>query len=219
VVPTRPKIYHIVHLDRLPSIVAAGQLWSDTEVVRLKSQGTGIGMTSIKQRRLTELLLNSHPDLHVGECVPFYFCPRSIMLYLLYRGNDSELDYKAGQEPIIHLEADLYAATSWADNVGNQRWAFTLSNAGARYFEDRSNLAQLHEIDWNAVQTNKWSGNGVSSSIKEGKQAEFLMEMSFPWHLIERIGVYSNPIYQQVANMLPINGHRPHIEILREWYY
>ena len=32
--PRHPKIYHIVHVDRLPSIVADGCLWCDAEVVR-----------------------------------------------------------------------------------------------------------------------------------------------------------------------------------------
>jgi|GEM_PF-3518493 len=71
VVPPQPKIYHIAHADRLPSIVADGFLWCDAEVVRRAPLGTTIGMNSIKSRRLNELRLNSHPDLHVGDCVPF----------------------------------------------------------------------------------------------------------------------------------------------------
>ncbi|WP_205620247.1 DarT ssDNA thymidine ADP-ribosyltransferase family protein [Salinivibrio socompensis] len=64
-------------------------------------------MNTIKQRRLTELTLDSHPDLYVGQCVPFYFCPRSIMLYVIHRADSDELTYKGGQGPIIHLQADL----------------------------------------------------------------------------------------------------------------
>src|SRR5690625_4449684 len=67
----------------------------------------------------------------------------------------------------------------------------TLSNAGAYYFEDRADLAQLDAINWDAVQTNRWAGNGISRSVKEGKQAEFLIERSFPWELVTRIGVRS----------------------------
>lgn len=217
-VPAQPKLYHIVHVDRLPSIIADGCLWCDAEIVRRAPPGTTIGMNGIKQRRLNELVLTSHPGLHVGDCVPFYFCPRSIMLYLIYQGNHPELSYRAGQGPIIHLQADLHASVAWAVS-NNQRWAFTLSNAGAYYFEDRSDLSQLNEINWKAVQTNRWSGNGISPLIKEGKQAEFLIENSFPWHLVERIGVHSRVTYQQAANALPAGGHRPQVEIKPEWYY
>jgi len=210
--PAQPKVFHIVHADRLPSIVADGCLWCDAEVARRAPPGTTIGMSSIKQRRLAELTLNSHPALHVGDCVPFYFCPRSVMLYLIYQANHPELTYRGGQGPIIHLEADLGKVVEWANNDG-RRWAFTLSNAGSRFFEDRCNLDKLSEIDWDAVEARNWR------SCKEGKQAEFLIEMSFPWHLVERIGVHSQAIYQQVAHALPSSGHRPPVEIRADWYY
>ena len=215
--PAAPKIYHIAHVDRLISMVAAGELWCDATIIQKAPLGTTIGMSSIKQRRLT-LPLTSHPSLKVGQCVPFYFCPRSIMLYLLHRGNHVEITYKGGQGPIVHLECDLFEAIKWAELVG-RRWAFTLSNAGARYFEDRANISALDEINWDAVSTNQWSGYGVSSSVKEGKQAEFLVEQCFPWHLVRRIGVLSPATVQAVSQSIPNGAHRPTIEIKRDWYY
>ncbi|WP_425508010.1 DUF4433 domain-containing protein [Tahibacter caeni] len=101
----------------------------------------------------------------------------------------------------------------------NRRWAFTLSNAGARYFEDRANLSQLNELNWGAIQTHRWSGNGIDPSIKEGKQAEFLIEQEFPWHLIERIGVRSRTTYQRAMDILSLQEHRPKVEIKPDWYY
>ncbi len=210
--PARPKLYHIAHVDRLPSIVADQCLWCDREVARRAPPGTTIGMSGIKQRRLDELRLTSHPALFVGDCVPFYFCPRSVMLYLIHQGNHPELGYRGGQGPIVHFEADLHAVVAWA-GAQARRWAFTLSNAGARYFEDRSDLGQLGEIDWNAVQARDWR------QCKDGKQAEFLLEMSFPWHLVERIGVQSRATYTSAVNALPPRGHRPPVEIRPEWYY
>lgn len=210
-VPAQPKIFHICHVDRLASIVAAGGLLSDAAVVQAAVPGTVIGMNHIKQRRLQELRLNSHPGLYVGQCVPFYFCPRSVMLYLIHRQN-ADLAYKGGQGPIIHLEADLHATVAWA-NAQPRRWAFTLSNAGSRYFEDRADLARLGDVDWDAVAARNWS------ACREAKQAEFLLEHSFPWHLVERIGVLSQPIATQVAQTLPVGGHRPPVQILPAWYY
>ena len=217
--PTQPKIYHICHVDRLPSIIGDGWLWSNSEIARRAPAGTTIGMTEIKQRRLQELSLASHPELHVGECVPFYFCPRSVMLYLIYQGNHPELTYRGGQTPIIHLEADLKAAVAWADAESRRWWAFTLSNAGAYYCEDRADLTQLGEINWDAVAARRWGGRGIAEEIKEGKQAEFLVEHAFPWHLVERIGVYWPATYAEALRALPPEGHRPAVEIQRDWYY
>ena len=168
-------------------------------------------MNNIKQRRL-RLPLSSHPALHVGDCVPFYFCPRSVMLYVLYMGNLPELNYHGGQGPIVHLEADLRRTVAWAKKQG-LRWAFTTSNAGSRFFDDYSDLAQLDKIDWNAVQARDWR------KCKDDKQAEFLIEQRFPWELVSRIGVQSMPICRQVRAVLESTAHKPPVEIRREWYY
>ena len=212
--PSRPKIYHIVHVDRLKSIAADKYLWCDAEINQRDTTGTIIGMSSIKRRRLEELYLDSHPGLYVGACVPFYFCPRSVMLYILSKGNHPELDYCDGLEPIVHLVADFYDSVSWA-NKNQKRWAFTLSNAGSYYFEDRCDLAAIDEIDWNAVQSNQWT----APSLKEGKQAEFLMEYCFPWSLIEDIGVCSPHMQRVVTGELPQSGSRPRIHVRPDWYY
>ena len=95
-IPDNPKIYHIVHVDKLPEILTTGGLLCDAEVLRQHAEGTTIGMSHIKSRRLNELILSSFPDLHIGDCVPFYFCPRSIMLYLISRGNHPDLGYTDG---------------------------------------------------------------------------------------------------------------------------
>jgi hypothetical protein len=208
-VPAQPLSCHV---DRLASIIADGFLWSDAAMVQRQGVGTTIGMSNIKARRLNELSLSCHPGLHVGHCTPFYFCSRSVMLYLIYRRNE-ELAYKGGQEPIVHLEADLYATIAWAQQ-NNRRWAFTLSNAGAYYFEDIADVTRLGEVNWDAVQARQWAG-----TAKEGKQAEFLIEQSFPWHLVERIGVFSQGYVQHVSQAMQGAAHRPRIEIKREWYY
>lgn len=116
------------------------------------------------------------------------------------------------------ISKPLHAAIAWAQ-ANNRRWAFTLSNAGAYYFEDSSDLENLGEINWDAVKSRQWSGNGVSRLIKEGKQAEFLIEQAFPWHLVERIGVFSQSYVSPVSNAMQGAAHRPRIEIRREWYY
>ena len=134
------------------------------------------------------------------------------MLYLVHQANHPELDYRGGQGPIIHLQANLHTVVAWA-NKNSRRWVFTLSNAGANYFEDRKDLAKLQEIDWTAVQATNWQ------SCKEGKQAEFLLERRFPWRLVERIGVESKKIYRHVANTLAAGRYRPPIELRRDWYY
>lgn len=210
-VPANPQIFHIVHLDRLRSIASDGWLLSDSRVGG--KPGTTIGMTEIKKRRLTSGL-ESHPGLHVGDCVPFYFCPRSVMLYLLHKGNHPELTYRDGQDPIVHLRIDLNAAVAWAD-ANRHRWAFTLTNAGSNYFEDRADLGALAEINWDAVAATSWS----QRDYKEGKQAEFLIEGSMPWSLVATIGTRTEAVRDQVAERLRGASHTPRLIVRPDWYY
>jgi len=210
-VPRNPKIYHIVHVDRLPSIAKDGFLWCDAEISRSGRPGTTIGMGCIKERRLA-LGLSSHPDLYVGDCVPFYFCPRSVMLFLIHKSNHPELSYRGGQTPIVHLEADLRQTVAWAEEHA-QHWVFTDSNASTGYFNDYCDLSKLSEINWEAVRAHDWRQH------KEGKQAEFLIERQFPWELVSCIGAQSQKILTRVIAAIKVAEHRPDAKIRHEWYY
>jgi len=211
--PANPKIYHITHVDNLPSIVAEGCLVSDATMIARGGHAAAIGMSAIKQRRLG-LAVECHAGDHVGDYVPFYFCPRSVMLYLIYKGNHPDLTYRGGQEPIVHLEADLREVVNWA-NGADRRWAFSLTNAGARYSLFRRDLDRLDEIDWPAVVSTDFR----RAEVKEGKQAEFLLHGSFPWSLIRRIGVHSIGIAHGVDSAMRAAEHRPIIEVRSDWYY
>ena len=211
--PGRPKIYHITHVDNLPAIIAEGGLVSDAEIVARGGPARAIGMSKIKRRRLT-LPVGCHPGDRVGDYVPFYFCPRSVMLYVIHCANHPELTYRGGQGPIVHLEADLLEVAEWAGSHGT-RWAFSLSNAAAVYAEFRANLDQLDEVNWPAVAATDWS----KPEIREAKQAEFLVHGALPWGLVSRVGVYSAEVRTQVQAELQAIAHRPEVDVMAGWYY
>ena len=94
--PVLPKIYHITHVNNLASIVADNYVEADGRRIRRGGGQTSIGMTEIKRRRLNEIAVSCHPDTMAGDYVPFYFCPRSIMLYILHMGNHPDLVEKIG---------------------------------------------------------------------------------------------------------------------------
>lgn len=212
--PERPKIYHITHVDNLRSIVADGALLSDAAILARRGPVQAIGMSSIKRRRVGELEVACHTGTQVGDYVPFYFCPRSVMLYVIHRANHPELAYRGGQEPIVHLEADLYRVIQWADTSG-VRWAFSLSNAGAYYTEFRSRVEDLDQLDWNAVEATDFR----EPDVKERKQAEFLVHERFPFQLVDRIGVRSAAIRSRAIGTLAGANRNPVVEVRTDWYF
>jgi len=210
--PQAPKIYHIVHVDKLAAIAEAG-LFSDAAIRRANPGGTVIGMNSIKDRRLS-LPVSCHQGTFVGDYVPFYFCSRSIMLYVIHCANHPELAYRGGQGPIVHLEADLYETIRWADGQ-LRRWAFTSANAGAYYTEFHAQVAALDQLNWPAIAERDFR----SADVKEAKQSEFLVHDRFPWELVRRIGVRDNAIAARAHEATQHAAHRPPIEIQSSWYY
>lgn len=170
-------------------------------------------MSSIKERRL-RLPVGCYPGRTVGEFVPFYFCPRSIMLYVISCMNHPDLAYRGGQGPVVHLQADLRDTVRWAEEAGIP-WAFSLSNAGAAYAQFRNRLENLGDIDWKSVDASDFR----DSDVKEGKQAEFLVDGFFPWDLIELVGVHSPALLDRVRSVVPAPTLRPSVAVRRDWYY
>ena len=212
-IPPNPAIFHITHVANLPAIVANGGLVSDAAIIAQGGPAAGIGMQGIKKRRLG-LPVACHPGDTVGDYVPFYFCPRSIMLFVIHCANHPELTYRGGQGPIVHLEADLHSVVTWATQQG-RRWAFSLSNAGAYYAEFRARLQDLAEVNWSAVASTDFR----DPVVKEGKQAEFLLHSEFPWHLVTRIGVASLAVAAQARTALQGATHKPQVCAQPQWYF
>jgi len=212
--PARPKIYHITHVENLAAIAAEGALLCDRELAERGGPARAIGMSGIKRRRIEELSVPCQPGTRVGDYVPFYFCPRSVMLFVIHRANHPELDFRGGQGLIVHLEADLRATVAWAEDTG-RRWAFSLANAGARYAEFRARLEDLGDLDWQAIGARDFR----RPEVKEGKQAEFLVHGRFPFARIERIGVRSPALEARVEEALAAGEHRPLVEVRGDWYY
>ena len=201
--PARPKIYHITPVDNLPSIVGNNALYSDALMISRGGPSVAIGMSEIKRRRLT-LRVRCHPGTNVGDYVPFFYCPRSFMLYLLWKANHPDVSYRGGQDGIVHLELDLMSVVSWAVANGAP-WAISFSNAGSRYARHSNDITSLSDLDWDSIENHNFS----SPEIKENKQAEFLCHTSVAWPLVERVGVLNRGTENLAYKAIESSAHHP----------
>lgn len=202
--PDETLIYHITDVENLPSILAAGGLRSDAAMVQ--NNPAVIGYGHIKQRRMTGIRVNCCGGRFVGEFVPFYFCPRSPMLYTVNLGNTGR---PAGcQRSIVHLVSRL------ANGINQNRpWAISDGNAGAYHAAFSSDLAALAGLDWTAIRATNWQGK------THQKSAEFLLADFFDWSGFHAVGCHNEATAQQVQNMLLKTVHRPSVKIEPQWYY
>jgi hypothetical protein len=197
-------IYHITDISNLASILAAGGLHSDA--VMVNRGPTIIGYDHIKKRRLRELRVPCCDGRFVGEFVPFYYCPRSPMLYVVNQGSTGRP--AGGQARVLHLVSSV----SMAASLG-VAWAISDGNAGASYSLFFSSLDALDKLDWAAINATYWSSQTWQ------KQAEFLVADFFPWTHIVAIGVISDSVKAEVQEQLNGHKHRPQVYVKPDWYY
>jgi len=199
-------IFHITHVDNLPSIIGAGCLWSDSQRILQSFGNTNIGYIHIKARRMAHAVTVSQGGT-LGDYVPFNFCPRSVMLFVVSRGHD---DYKQGQTPIIHLVSSTDAIVA-----SGRPWAFTDRHADLVYSNQYDSLDNLDNVDWTVMPEHYWS----EPEKKEKRQAEFLVHDYCPWEAIQQIVVINQEVKNKVEAALIGSQHKPTVKISRNWYY
>lgn len=202
--PQQILIYHITDVENLPGILTSGGLRSD--VAMAQNKPTVIGYGHIKQRRMTEIQVDCCSDRFVGEFVPFYFCPRSPMLFTVNRGNTGRPP--GCQRTIIHLVSTLATGMNQ-----NSLWAISDGNAGAFHATFSSDLAALAGLDWAAIRATQWQGR------THQKSAEFLLADFFDWAGFHAIGCHNDETVQLVQNTLINHVHRPNVRVEPTWYY
>lgn len=200
-------IYHITHLKNLRRIVAEGGLHCDRSAQKVKS--VNIGHMHIKERRLNRPVPIG-PRGTVGEYVPFYFAPRSPMLFVISRGGVE--GYDEGQQPVVYLQASAEAVKK-----AGLRWVFTEGHADMQFTDFFDDLKDLTKVDWALMQAKYWNDTNDDPDRKRRRQAEFLVHKFFPWELVSCVAVYDRSIAETVGEI--IGGNVPPVEIRRDWYY
>jgi hypothetical protein len=207
----RIPIVHITHISNLSSICSDGYLWSDAVRLQNGRCEQEIGLSRIKQRRLTEIEITCNAGTMVGQYVPFYFYIYSPMLFYIHKKNE-DLSYKGGQEDIVHLVSTLEAGIQWVEE--NQlKWAFSTGNAGAYFCDFYNTINDLNKINWDAVKQKYWN------QCKDAKQAEFLVHEKFSWTVFKHIGVFDESRKAKVEQIINGHEHKPIVKIERNWYY
>ncbi|WDG12024.1 DUF4433 domain-containing protein (plasmid) [Vibrio campbellii] len=199
------SISHITHLDNLAGILEQGCLWSDAKRIELGLVNQNIGYSHIKQRRLVRPV-NVAAGGTIGQYVPFNFCPRSVMLFVISRGHD---DYRGGQDNILHLISDVDTV-----RLSNQHCLFTDIHADLDYAEQIDDFSRINELDLNKIINERYW-----QDFKEEKQAEFLAFEAVQWQTIQRIGVKSQEVAERVRDLIQGQAHQPDIVVKPDWYY
>lgn len=214
--PSQLSVYHFLHIDNLASVFASGFLYSDGYIRDHGMSSVCVAMNRLKERRLA-IEIPLFDDLKVGYCVPFYFCTKSVMFYVIFKADSPDLAYKGGQEPIVYLRFDFNSVWEWAMRL-NLRRVLTSGNASAAHAEAYLEKDAVCGLDWDAIRETQWGGDDL---IQHRKAAELLVEERVSAGLIAEIGVIGEPRRQQaegIVSQYPQFSQIP-INVRREWYF
>lgn len=204
-------IYHITHTDNLPLILEQNGLCSDNERKIRQLSPVGIAHNHIKERRAHKRVIKSQGGT-LADYVPFYFAPRSPMLYAIHK-NQVE-GYNGTQQNVVHLCTSVEIIAQKA-----LPYFFTDGHAVMEISEPFEDLTDLSRIDWNIMRETYWHDTDNDGDRTRRRQAEFLLYQFLPWTMVTEIGVMTERIAQQVTEKLKEADYIPQIVVHREWYY
>lgn len=204
-------IYHITPIDNLESIISEGGLLAYNVMLETGTNYTNIAYENIQDRRARiRVPCGAGGVLH--DYVPFYFAPRSPMLYTISQGNVP--NYTQGQAAVIHLVSDVFEI-----DIRGLEFVFTDGHAVMGFTDFFDDLNYLGAIDWDVMESRYWFDTNEDNDRKRRRQAEFLVRNFLPWELITEIGVINSTIKAKTENILQNFTHKPSVIVQKNWYY
>jgi hypothetical protein len=152
------------------------------------------------------------PGGNLHDYVPFYFAPRSPMLFSIHHGNVE--GYEEGQEPVLHLVSSVQSVLD-----SGVAFVFTDGHAIMDFSGFYNDLERFDQVDWDIMQTRYWADTEEDTDRRRRRQAEFLIHERFPVQCIEGIGVINQNIQGQVAGILEGGAFQTPVAVRRNWYY
>lgn len=147
----------------------------------------------------------------LADYAPFYFAPRSPMLYAIAGGWVA--GYSGGQVEVAHM---VFSANELARG---DEFVITDGHAATSLSEQFDDFARLDEVDWDIMRDRYWRDTDDDGDRKRRRQAEFLVFGSVPFHAVKQIGVMTEAVASEVRDELQGASDQPRIVVRPDWYY
>lgn len=212
--PRPTRVAHFTHVNHLASIIRFGIL-ADRAAQDERLLTSEVGNLEIKgHRRRREVPLE--PGGRVGDYVPFYFAPRSPMMYVIHKGNVPT--YQEGTSKLIYLVSSLERLRELDHDVLISDRNAVLRYAEFRRFEPLDKLDDGH-IDWELMRARDWANTPDDPDRRERRMAEALVHGRVRWEAVTKIVVRSNDIADEVELGLTEAEASLPVDVRPDWYF
>ena len=220
--PNPVRLFHITAIGNLASICAQRALVSKNTIAQQPGAYINIAHQGAQGARAVRLVPNP-PGGNIHDYVPFYYAPRSPMLFTINRGNVQGCNLT--QTDIVHFETSVANVL-----LHGEPFVIYDRNATLAYSSAYTQLADLQNIAWDLITENPqldgfckfWKSDPSNQRYvdrMEKRMAEFLVRSHVPLTAITRIGVLNQQKQQQVQQIL--QSHQIHIPVvvMPAWYF
>lgn len=204
-------LFHITDIANLPSIVSRNGL-ACLNLLRTESAAyRSIAYETVQGHRDTTLV-PCGPGGMLHDYVPFYWAPRSPMLYAIHRGAVPACTN--GQKDIIYLVSSVEAVKDCG-----LPFVFTDGHGIMDVTNFYDDLQYLDKIDWPLMKERYWRDTNEDPDRKRRRQAEFLVRDFFPLSLVKGVAVMRQASIAVVREKFGDLGASMTIEAIPGWYY
>lgn len=170
-----------------------------------------IGFPSLINQRITREV-PVEPFGTLADYVPFYFCVKSPMLYVITMGNDPEV-IKTPADEIVYI-----VSTVERPEELKVMYVFTDRHAKLNYTRFYNKYEDLDKLQWGIIKSDRW-GSQYGTERKEIKQAECLIYRMMPLEGIIGLGVKTETMYNIIKQMVKECKVDIPVKIKSEWYF
>ena len=203
------QIFRITHFKNLPFILRNGLHSPNSEVQ--DPNFVPIGFPTLIHYR-EERAVPVAPGGSLADYVPFYFWPKSPMLYVIHLGNDQEV-IQTPQEEIVYLVSSF----EQLQHCGC-RFVFTDRHAMLDYANFYTNPGEIDQLRWEIIKSDQW-GRQYGTERREMKQAECLVFKHIPVDVIIGIAVKNDTMFEKVNDLLSELDNIPAVKIKSNFYF
>jgi hypothetical protein len=190
-------VYRITHIQNLQHILQFGICTKHHPDAG--PHFTTLGNPSIISRRDTTVVRISGYG-NIGEYVPFYFTPRSIMLYNIVTGYQAPIVPKVERNDIIIFHARI------SQLILSGQYFFTNGQANDALTDHFNDVKDLALVDWKCIKSGNFSKSEGDFDKPRRYQAEFLVRHHVPLSFLDGIVVYNHSVTTFVQDELKKAG-------------
>jgi len=171
-----------------------------------------VGNIGIKDMRRSQKVPIA-PYGQVSDYVPFYFAPRSPMMFSISKGNVPT--YSGGTARLVYLVTSLERLTEQGHTP-----VLTDRNAALRYAAyrrfDAADEIDDGFIDWDVMKAKYW---GDFDDGRERRMAEALVHENVEWACILSVTAQSEIVAEEARAMISAAKSTVRVKVVPQWYF